>query len=154
MQLRAVSFLYRRAILIYIGTIVVPVAIFVWLVFQSFEEQRQLLTERTQESIERLTEDLTEEAVEEAFDDRAHQIIEFSFTMKNGVVTDPQMVEPLPESTPAAFDVVRQWRLAQRVSCLRRVEGRPRAGTAAARRVGISLARRSDLSIVSSGRFQ
>ena len=103
MRLR-VSLRYRRAILIYVGTIVVPVALFVWLVFESFEQQRKTLQERTQQQVATLIKEGTDDAVRQAFDDPDHEIIGYAFTIRDGEVVDPMVGEPLPDSPPAAFD--------------------------------------------------
>src|SRR5262245_18781843 len=104
MGLWAVPRLYRRAILIYVGTIVVPAAAFLWLGLRSFETQRQALVERTNQQVAALLLERTEDAARDALKNPGHPIIQYAFTMKGGVIVDPLIDEPFEESPPAAFD--------------------------------------------------
>jgi hypothetical protein len=80
---------YRRAIPIYLGTIVVPVGVLLWLGLQSFEWQRQALETLTVEKLEAAVERQTLAAAAQAFSDRAHPIAQYSFIIEQGVVVKP-----------------------------------------------------------------
>jgi signal transduction histidine kinase len=97
--------LYRRAILIYIGTIVVPMAAFLWLGVDSFEQQRQLLVARTNERVAAETQLRTRRAAEEALAPSGgrHPIVQHRFTIENGQLVLPALRAPLPDPVPEAF---------------------------------------------------
>ena len=95
--------LYRRAFLIYIGTIVAPVCGLLWLGFQSFERQRQALATLTAEKFAAALETRIRSAAEAAFAQRDHPIARYSFTIEHGAVIHPAIQAPPPDPAPAAF---------------------------------------------------
>jgi tetratricopeptide (TPR) repeat protein len=103
MQFREVPRFYRRAILIYIGTIVIPVCVLLWLGIQSFERQRQALATLTAEKLSAERDVRMKAAAENAIAEQKHPIAKYFFTIENGVVTRPALQAPPPESVPAEF---------------------------------------------------
>jgi signal transduction histidine kinase len=103
MRLRDISRLHRRALLIYVGTIVAPVCGLLWLGFQSFERQRQALATLTSEKLSAALETRIRDAAEKAFAQPDHPIARHFFTMEHGVVIRPAIHAQPPDPTPAAF---------------------------------------------------
>jgi hypothetical protein len=93
----------RRALLIYLGTIIVPVCVLLWLGIQSFERQREALATLTAERIASATEARTREAAESAFRDPSHPLIQHRFTMEKGDLVEPVLRAPLPPPLPNAL---------------------------------------------------
>ena len=95
--------LYRRAILIYLGTIVAPACGLLWLGVQSFERQRQALVTLTAEKLSAELDAETNAAAERAFSERSHPIVKYFFTIEHGAVVHPALDAPLPRRAPAEF---------------------------------------------------
>ena len=74
MRLREVPRLYRRAILIYLATIVAPACGLLWLGLQSFERQRQALRSLTAEKLAAALEARTREAAALALETADHSL--------------------------------------------------------------------------------
>ena len=64
----------RRAILIYVFTIVVPACVLLGMGVQSFQRQRQAVETLTAEKLARELETRTHEAAEMAFTQRSHPV--------------------------------------------------------------------------------
>lgn len=102
-RVRPMRHLRARAILIYVGTIVLPVCVLVWLGLQSFNRQSEALR---QLELERFRAALDDELLSEAaraFDDAEHPLVRYRFVIERGVVLEPALYGPLPDSTPAAL---------------------------------------------------
>ncbi|MEX2273376.1 MAG: ATP-binding protein [Vicinamibacterales bacterium] len=95
--------LYRRAILIYFLTIVVPVCALLWLGIQSFNRQRQALATLTAEKLAAAVEARTAEAAARALQDRVHPIAEHYFVAEGGEIIRPALRAPLPQPAPPEF---------------------------------------------------
>ena len=95
--------LHRRAVLIYLGTIVAPVCGLLWLGFQSFERQRQALASLTAEKLAVEMEKRTRRAAEDALDRGRHPIAELLFTMESGRVVRPALRTAAPDTAPVEF---------------------------------------------------
>jgi signal transduction histidine kinase len=110
MRLGSVPRLSRRAILIYVGTIVVPVAGFLWLGLQSFERQRQVLIERTTQTLVTQLEERITVAGRAALESwpltglQSHPIVEHPFEIHGGVVVKPALTAPLPDPVPVELE--------------------------------------------------
>lgn len=94
---------YRRAVPIYVGTIVLPITLLLWLGVQSFERQRQAVATLTAEKLEAAVEAETVAAATRALSDRAEPIAKVFFVIENGVVTRPALHAPPPREAPAGF---------------------------------------------------
>ena len=95
--------LYRRAILLYLGTIVAPVCGLLWLGLQSFERQRQALDTLTAEKLEIELQARTKAAAELAFTDATHPVARDRFILQRGSVVTPALRAPLPGQAPPEF---------------------------------------------------
>ncbi len=93
---------YRRATLLYVITIIVPVGVLLWLGVESFDRQRQALATLTAEKLAAATEARTRQAAASALDTGAHPLATHFFTVQNGEVTQPALRAPLPDPPPAA----------------------------------------------------
>jgi signal transduction histidine kinase len=93
----------RRAIVVYIGTIVVPACAFLWLGIQSFDRQRQALETLRADSLTRETELRVRAEAAVAFDEPDHPIVRHRFEMRNGVLTRPALHGPVPAPLPLSF---------------------------------------------------
>lgn len=101
--------LHRRAILIYVATIVAPVCALLWLGLQSFERQRQAVETLTTEKLNAAIEAEARSAAALAFANRAHPIARHFFLIDKGVLVEPAVHSPLPRATPPEFaDAERQ----------------------------------------------
>jgi signal transduction histidine kinase len=94
---------YRRAIPIYLATIILPVAALLWLGLESFERQRQSLLALTAEKLQVAVEAETRNAARTAFLDRPQPIAKYFFTFEGGAVVDPVLQAPAPLDAPPAF---------------------------------------------------
>src|SRR5688500_12985054 len=94
---------FRRAVLIYLGTIVAPVCGLLWLGFESFERQRQALASLTEEKLAAELGARTRSAAEAAFSEPDHPIARYSFTIEHGAVVRPALHAPPPISIPVEF---------------------------------------------------
>ncbi|HSP66798.1 MAG TPA: HAMP domain-containing sensor histidine kinase [Bryobacteraceae bacterium] len=103
MRIWDVPRLYRRAILIYVVTIVAPACGLVWLGLQSFQRQRQALTTLTAEKLSAELEAALRTAAEEALARHSHPVARTFFTMEQGTVTRPPLYAPPPVPVPREF---------------------------------------------------
>ena len=103
MRLQEIRHLYRRAILIYAVTIVLPAAALVVLGVYSFELLRHNLTTLQEQNLNNDLKAATEEAAGKAFAEGAHPVAQFFFTMEDGDVIRPALHSPLPELVPEEF---------------------------------------------------
>jgi signal transduction histidine kinase len=103
MRLQEVPRLYRRAILIYLATIVAPACGLLWLGVQSFERQRQALQSLTAEKLTAALETRTREAAESAFTKNDHPLAKHYFKMENGAIVQPRLHAPPPLAVPLEF---------------------------------------------------
>src|SRR5262245_16691696 len=94
---------YRRAIAIYVGTIVLPVGVLLWLGLQSFERQRQSLLTLTAEKLAAAVESEATVAAASAFANHAEPIAKYYFLIQNGLVTEPALNAPPPREAPPEF---------------------------------------------------
>ncbi len=95
--------LHRRAVLIYLGTIVAPVCGLLWLGLLSFERQRQALASLTAEKLATELESRTQKAAEEALGSGIHPVALLVFAIERGEIVRPALHAPPPESAPAEF---------------------------------------------------
>jgi len=102
-DLRDFPRLYRRAILIYAGTIVVPACGLLWLGIQSFERQRQALASLTAEKLATELEKRTHAAAVAALTTGRHPVAQSFFLIEHGTVVRPKLEAPPPATTPAEF---------------------------------------------------
>src|SRR6185369_14484316 len=103
MEIRAIPRLYRRALLIYLGTIVAPVCGLLWLGVQSFERQRQALATLMAEKFATALEARIRAGAQQAFEQRDSPIAKYFFAMEGGVVVDPVLHAPAPDPAPPGF---------------------------------------------------
>jgi signal transduction histidine kinase len=103
MKVGEVPRLYRRAILIYIVTIVTPACGLLWLGIQSFERQRQALATLTAEKLAAETEAHMRNAAEEALSRHDHPIASYFFTIEHGIVVRPALHAPPRLPVPPDF---------------------------------------------------
>jgi signal transduction histidine kinase len=103
MNLGDVPRLYRRAILIYLGTIVAPACGLLWLGLHSFETQREALATLQSEKLEAELESVLRGAAENALARQEHPVAKFFFTIDHGVVIRPVLQAPPPLPTPPDF---------------------------------------------------
>ena len=103
MQFRGIPRLYRRAVLIYLGTIAAPVCGLLWLGVQSFERQRQSLAALTAEKLAVALESSTLAAARDAFEQTSHPIARYRFLIEHGAVTRPMLHAPPPLPVPRDF---------------------------------------------------
>jgi signal transduction histidine kinase len=93
----------KRAIILYIGTIVVPACVLLWLGIQSFQRQRQVVETLTAEKLAADLDARTRNAAEAALADHNHPAGRFYFEIENGKVIRPAISASLPESLPSEF---------------------------------------------------
>jgi signal transduction histidine kinase len=103
MQFQGIPRLYRRAILIYLGTIVAPVCGLLWLGIQSFERQRQSLVALTAEKLAGALESGTLAAARDALEETSHPIAKHRFRIEHGTLIRPVLHAPPPLSVPHDF---------------------------------------------------
>ncbi len=103
MKLWEVPRLYRRAILIYVATIVAPACGLVWLGVQSFERQRQALATLTEEKLKAGMERALHTVAERALTQHSDPAAKFFFTIEHGVVVRPALYAPPPVPVPREF---------------------------------------------------
>jgi signal transduction histidine kinase len=95
--------LYRRAILIYIVTILAPASGLVWLGIQSFERQRQALATLTAEKLATEMEAVLHTAAERALMLHSHPVAKYFFMIEHGMVVRPALYSPPPLPVPREF---------------------------------------------------
>lgn len=103
MKLWDIPRLYRRAILIYVATIVAPACGLVWLGVQSFERQRQALATLTAEKLAAEVEAELHKAAERALTLHSHPAAKYFFTIEHGMVVRPALYAPPPLPVPREF---------------------------------------------------
>jgi len=103
MKLWDVPRLYRRAILIYVATIVAPACGLVWLGVQSFERQRQALATLTAEKLAAEMEAVLHTAAERALTLHSHPAAKYFFRIEHGMVVSPALYAPPPLPIPREF---------------------------------------------------
>jgi signal transduction histidine kinase len=94
---------YRRAVPLYVGTIVVPITVLLWLGVQSFERQQQAVATLTAEKLDAAVESETVAAATRALSDPPQPIAKFFFSLEDGVVTRPALHTRAPREAPAEF---------------------------------------------------
>src|SRR5437867_8986681 len=92
-----------KIILIYVGTIVAPAAVLMWLGIQSFERQREALVTLTAEKLISELERRSRSAAEAAFVNHQHPIAKYFFVMEHGMVVQPALHAPPPRALPPEF---------------------------------------------------
>jgi signal transduction histidine kinase len=133
---------HRRAILIYILTIVVPVGVLLWLGVESFERQREALTTLTAEKLTATIEARTREAADEAFRSPSHPIVAHFFAFAAGELVRPALRSPLPAPLPTAFaeaDGLERSAPERALAIYRRLAGQPEYAALALSRVARTL---------------
>ncbi len=103
MKLPAIPRLYRRAIFIYLGTIVVPAILLVYLGIHTFELQRQNLAALREEKLAADLKSETLAAAESVFSGETHAIEQYAFTLEDGVVVRPALRSGFRDETPSEF---------------------------------------------------
>jgi tetratricopeptide (TPR) repeat protein len=103
MDLRNVPRFYRRAILIYAGTIVVPVCALLWLGIQSLERQQQALTTLTAEKFATELDRRLRSAAHVALSRGSNPVARYFFTIDHGTVSRPLLEAAPPAPTPPEF---------------------------------------------------
>jgi signal transduction histidine kinase len=106
----SVPALYRRATLIYLATIVVPVVAFLWLGVQAYRTQSGALAVRTAQQVATELEHQTRAAAERAlFEEPHHPIVRFTFALHDGQISRPRLHDALSEVPPPEFrDALRE----------------------------------------------
>src|SRR5262245_30260221 len=95
--------MYRRALLIYVATIVLPAVVFLWLGIQSFERQRLALAALTAEKIAATIESRVRDAAQLVLEGRQHSMAQYFFTIEHGEVVKPALHSPPPIPAPPEF---------------------------------------------------
>jgi signal transduction histidine kinase len=103
MRIGEVPRIYRRAILIYVATIVAPACGLVWLGVQSFERQRQALASLKADRLVTEMDAVLKTAAEEALARHSHPVAQTFFTIERGVVIRPALYAPPPQAPPREF---------------------------------------------------
>src|ERR1041384_3167330 len=93
----------RRAILIYLATIVVPCLGLLWLGVRSFETQRRALAALKEDKLNQETEKAIRAAAGKAVASHHGSIARHFFIIEHGVVTSPALHAPPPQPEPAEF---------------------------------------------------
>jgi signal transduction histidine kinase len=93
----------RRAILIYLATIVVPSLCLVWLGVRSFETQRRALAALQEEKLTGETEKEMRSVAERALAAHSGAIAKYYFTIEHGAVTKPALHARPPQVEPTEF---------------------------------------------------
>jgi signal transduction histidine kinase len=113
-MLAAFPRLARRATLIYLATIVVPVAALLWLGLQSFERQRQAVETLRADKIATAVDREARTAAAEAVASRAHPIAHTYFVLDKSGVVEPALEAPMPRELPAELEEAVRLELADR----------------------------------------
>jgi hypothetical protein len=95
--------MYRRALLIYVVTIVLPAGALLWLGIQSFERQRHALATLTAEKVAATVESRLLEAARSVFDGKPHPATQYFFNIEHGEVVKPALHSLPPLATPREF---------------------------------------------------
>src|SRR5581483_6231777 len=94
---------FRRAILIYVATMVAPLCDLMWLSVRSFETQRRALASLQAEKLNTETETAMRGAAETALARRSHPIAQYFFTIDHNAMINPTLHAPLPEPEATEF---------------------------------------------------
>jgi signal transduction histidine kinase len=94
---------YRRALLIYTATIVVPAAVMLWLGIQSFERQRRALETLAADKLAATVETRLRGAAESVFAGKQHPVAQYPFIIDHGEVVKPALKSLPPAAAPAEF---------------------------------------------------
>jgi signal transduction histidine kinase len=95
--------MYRRALLIYAATIVVPAGVLLWLGIQSFERQRHALASLAAEKLNATVESRMRDAATAVFAGKQHPAAQYFFAIDHGDVVKPVLHSPPPADTPPEF---------------------------------------------------
>ena len=95
--------MYRRALLIYVATIVLPAGVLLWLGIQSFERQQHALATLTAEKAAATIESRLREAARSVFDGKPEPATQYFFTIEHGEVVKPALHSPPPLTAPPEF---------------------------------------------------
>lgn len=98
----------HRAIVLYLGAIVLPVGGLVWLGLQSFERQRQALSALRAQTLAKELAMREHAAAEVALSKRKGPIAKHFFRVQNGVVIEPRLSSPLPLQPPEEYREARR----------------------------------------------
>ena len=94
---------FHRAILVYLGSIVLPVCGLVWLGVQSFERQRQALDTLRAEKLAAEMQTREQASAEMALTQWRGPIARYFFRIEGGVVVQPALAAGLPDPMPPEF---------------------------------------------------
>ncbi len=92
--------MYRRALLIYTATIVVPAAVMLWLGIQSFERQRRALETLAADKLAATVETRLRGAAESVFAGKQHPVAQYPFIIDHGEVVKPALKSLPPAAAP------------------------------------------------------
>jgi len=92
--------MYRRALLIYVVTIVLPAGVPLWLGIQSFERQRRALATLESEKLTATIESRMRGAAQAVFAGKAHPAVQYFFALEHGEVIKPALHSSAPLPTP------------------------------------------------------
>jgi signal transduction histidine kinase len=95
--------MYRRALLIYVATIVLPAGVLLWLGIQSFVRQRHALASLTAEKVAATIESRVRDAAQLVFAGKQHPIAQYFFTIEHGEIVKPALHSPPPVPAPPEF---------------------------------------------------
>jgi signal transduction histidine kinase len=99
-MLKTVPRFARRAILVYLATIVAPVGALLWLGLHSFERQRQAAETLREEKIVAAIDTASRTAAADAFDNRISPIAKNFFVVEHGQVIEPALLAPTARQLP------------------------------------------------------
>jgi signal transduction histidine kinase len=102
-MLRSATVKLRRAIVIYVGTIVIPVCGLVWLGLQSFERQREALTRLIAEKVAAEVQRRERAAAQTALQQGKGPVAKHFFRIERGKIVRPALTAPLPKPLPREF---------------------------------------------------
>lgn len=85
---------FRRALLLYVATIVVPTGVLVWLGVQSFERQEQAFQRLHEERLREEIAKRTGAAAAAALADAAHPLAQHRFRLEGGALIEPALYSP------------------------------------------------------------
>jgi len=103
---------YRRAILLYLATVVTPVCVLLWIGLDSFERQRQAVQTLTEEKVASRVADEARTAAAEALTERSHAMAKHYFVLDRGRLVEPALRAPLPRPVPPEFATAERQELA------------------------------------------
>lgn len=94
---------YRRAILIYLFTLVLPAGVLLWLGVESFDRQREALATLRAEKLAAAVEARLRAEADLALRSSAHSLADYRFVYRDGRLVKPSLDSPLPAPLPAAL---------------------------------------------------